>query len=217
MSDPINPFADLRAEWIAAGIIPVGAPPVIEPTDEERAAKIKADIAAQRLAKFKEQCPAQFRAKIQPELLPKPEAWKEADKWFGTFPGLWLWSAETGHGKTRMLWRKFGALHVERGRSVFKISGQALAEEYFRYHMEGNPRSFYRWVTMYDVVMIDDLDKIDMSDRRAPRMCRELFDEFYSRKSVVLVTANEPIEYFENTIGGSTSRRMREVVTEIEF
>jgi predicted ATPase len=218
MSDPANPFADLRKAWIEAGIIPDGPPPpVIELSEEERAAKVKAEILAQRLEKFKEQCPEQFRAKIKPELLPNLAAWNEADKWFGTFPGLWLWSEQTGRGKTRMLWRKFGVLHVERGRTVLKISGQALAEEYFRYHMEGDPRSFYRWVTRYDVVMIDDLDKVDMSDRRAPRMLRELFDEFYSHKSVVLVTANEPIRYFEGVIGESTSRRMRAVVAEIQF
>ena len=217
-SAPVS-FADaLRKEWIAAGLMPETPPaPPVPLTQDEENAKVREFIRAQRMDAFKASCPAEFRQKIDPALIPNPKAWAAADGWSGAHPGLWLWSHATGRAKTRMLYRKFGWLHVDRGRSVLKITGQHLAEEYFGYHMQGHPRAFYGWVLGYDVVMLDDLDKIDLADRRAPRMCRELFDEFYAQRKPVLVTANENIEHFQARIGDSTARRMSSVCREIEF
>ena len=116
-----------------------------------------------------------------------------------------------------MAWRQYGRLHVERGRSVIKASGQALAEEYFGYHMEGEPRGFYRWLHHGQVLMLDDLDKVDYGEPRYARMMRELWDEIYAHQWPVIVTANEPISYFETTLGASCARRMREATREIRF
>jgi chromosomal replication initiation ATPase DnaA len=209
---------DIRRQWIEAGIMPAEpAPEPIPLTQSEEEARVRQLVRTQRMDAFKSNCPDEFMHKIDRTLLPNLEAWDKADAWAGTFPGIWLWSHCTGKGKTRMLYRQFGRLHVEQGKAVIKISGQALAEEYFAYHMKGEPRSFYSWMNRYDVVMIDDIDKIDLEDRRAPRMCRELFDEFYSKHKSVLVTANEPIEHFQKRIGDSTSRRMHAVCEEISF
>lgn len=217
-SEPLSFAESLLREWIAAGIIPEIPPaPAIPLTQDEEDAKVREYIRAQRMEAFKSNCPAEFRAKIDRSLIPNLPAWDLADAWDGAHPGIWIWSHETGHAKTRMLWRQFGRLHVERGRSVLKITGQALAEEYFGYHMNGNPRAFYGWVLGYDVVMLDDLDKMDLDDKRAPRMCRELFDELYARHKPALVTANEPITHFQKRIGDSASRRMGEVCREIKF
>lgn len=217
--EPVSFLDALRKEWIAAGYITDGPlpEPTPPPTPEEEAARVREYIRAQRLEAFKASCPEEFRKKIDRALIPNLAAWDKADSWAGTFPGVWLWSHKTGQAKTRMLWRQFGRLHVERGRTVLKITGQALAEEYFAYHMAGEPRAFYGWVNGYDVVMLDDLDKIDLDDRRAPRMCRELFDELYGNHKPVLVTANEPIAHFQKRIGDSTSRRMSSVCVEVAF
>ena len=218
MQEPIGIGEAIRREWIAAGLMadgPIQPPQLITPEEEE--SNVRNAIRAQRMDAFKARCPEEFRSKIDRALIPNLKAWDQADAWAGTFPGVWLWSRETGRAKTRMLWRQFGRLHVDHGKSVLKITGQALAEEYFRYHMAGEPRAFYHWVKRHDIIMLDDLDKLDMEDRRAPRMCRELFDELYSFHKPVLVTANEPIAHFQRRIGDSTARRMNSVCTEIAF
>lgn len=217
-TEPISIGEAMRREWIAAGLMSDGPIKRAEPlTEEQEAARVREFIRSQRMEAFKAMCPAEFRAKIDRAKIPNLAAWDEADAWTGTHPGLWLWSHETGRAKSRMLWRQFGRLHVEHGKSVLKITGQQLAEEYFGYHMAGNPRAFYRWAMGYDVVMLDDLDKIDLDDKRAPRMCRELFDELYAHHKPVLVTANEPISHFAKRIGQSTSRRMGDVCREVRF
>ena len=162
-------------------------------------------LREQRLARFNDLCPAQFRERIRRELLPNLTAWDAADAWTGGHPGIWLWSAATGLGKTRMLWRHLGRMHVEHGRSILKLSGQAMAEEYFRLHMDGKPGDFYRWLEQSDLIFLDDLDKIDFSNPRSPRMLRETFDKFYEAKKPVLVTANEPIAWFGSTLGETSS------------
>lgn len=215
MTEP-KTIAELTAEWRAAGLLPEpGAVPCqTESEIEERTRQIR---RTQRLARFSELCPAQFRKRIDRSLLPNLSAWDQADGWDGTFPGLWLWSHATGRGKTRMAWRLYGRHHVDRGKSIIKATGQALAEEYFGYHMDGDPRGFYRWLHRGEILVIDDLDKVDYDDRRYGRMIRELFDEIYSHQWPVIVTANEPIEHFGAVLGASAVRRMRESTREIAF
>lgn len=220
-AEPISFIEAMRRDWIAAGLMSADPPTVHQPTipatQKEEDAKVRAFIRSQRMMAFKASCPAEFRRAINRDLIPNLPAWDEADAWTGTHPGVWLWSAATGRAKSRMLWRQFGRLHVEHGKAVLKISGQALAEEYFSFHMDGEPRSFYHWVMAYDIVMIDDIDKIDIADKRAPRMLRELFDQLYEHQKPVLCTANEPIEHFQKRIGDSTARRMSAVCREIQF
>lgn len=217
--EPVSFFDALRKQWIDAGLMTDGPDPApaAPKTEEEEQASVRAYIRAQRMETFRSQCPAEFCKAINPALIPNLAAWDKADAWTGTFPGIWLWSHATGRAKTRMLWRQFGRLHVDHGKAILKVTGQALAEEYFGYHMAGEPRAFYAWVRRYDVVMLDDLDKMDLDDKRAPRMCRELFDELYSWHKPVLVTANEPIAHFQKRIGDSTGRRMANVCAEVAF
>lgn len=208
----------LRREWTDAGIIPVrsdSAPATlrIEPTEDE----VQAAARKGRLVQFQEICPAEFRPKIDEALLPNLGSWREADKWDGSHLGIFLWSHETGRAKTRMLWRQFGRLYVERGKRVIKFTGQKLAEVYFGYHMDGDPSGFYRWIMSHQVLMLDDLDKIRFDDERATRMLRELFDQLYSARHAVLATSNEPIEFFSKHIGESGARRIRAVCREIKF
>ena len=191
----------------------------VEPSERKPAAPYDpaAAIREQRMAHFKELCPPEFLKPIDRSLLPVLRAWDESDAWAGSTPGVWLWSRETGQGKTRMAWRQFGRLHVNHGKHCLKATGQALAEEYFTYHMDGEPRAFYRWLARCDVLFIDDIDKIDLQDRRYCRMLRELFDELYAARKPVCVTSNEPISYFAKFCGESCCRRMREVAREIHF
>ena len=202
-------FAGLRDEWQAAGLFDSNAPQIAQKTTAEL-------LREQRLTRFNALCPVEFREKIDRTRLPNLAAWDEADAWGGTHPGLWLWSNETGRGKSRMAWRQFGRAHVERGRFTIKASGQSLCEDYFSHHMDGNPRTFYRSILCADLLIIDDLDKAEFNERNK-RTIRELFDELYAHRKSVIVTANEPISFFEQVTGASCVRRMREVCREISF
>lgn len=211
----------MRAEWVAAGVMPAidscSNPALSRPREVDPAALAQKS----RLAQFLGMCPEEFRAKIDRTRIPNLAAWDRADEWQGQHPGLWLWSAATGRAKSRMLWRKFGQLFVERNRRCLRIRGTRLAEAYYEYHMDKNPAGFYRMFERADVIMLDDLDKVNLradSTINMPRVIHQLFDEFYEQHKPVLVTANEPIQYFEQRIGKSADRRITAVCAqEIEF
>lgn len=199
-----------------------------EPAKPRPQPDVAAIIRAQRLDRFREFCPPEFRARIDRGLIPNLAAWDRADEWAGSSPGLWLWSATTGRAKTRMLWRKFGQLHVEHGMSVMRVSGLNLAEEYHDAFNGNRTASFYRELTRCDVLMLDDLDKMPLPQRkqgfsehqhadRNARMLREVFDHIYENHTPTLITANEPIQWFSERVGASAERRMRTTCTEIEF
>lgn len=216
--------AHFRAEWQRLGLIPADDAPKIEAPEPD----IAAIVRDQRMTRFKEFCPKQYRVPIDRDKIRNLAAWDKADEWNGSHPGCWLWSHDTGEAKTRMLWRKFGQLHVQQGRVVCRVTGAALAEEYHDAFQKSRTSAFYAELTKYDILMLDDLDKmplprdgigyaeVDQAERNA-RMLREVFDKLYENLTPVLVTANEPIAWFGARVGPSTDRRMREVCAEIEF
>lgn len=222
-----SPFAGFLAEFRElAGLDPAAPIPPPRTAEEERAL-VAEQIRRERLERFRHLCPEEFRQRIELALIANPAAWAAADRWAGAAPGLWLWSHATGRGKTRMLWRKFGQLHVERGLAVVRLTGAHLAEEYHDACQRARTSQFYAQFRAIGAVFLDDLDKLALPDPRAERdshaalvngrMVRELFDEFYAHRIPVLVTANEPIAYFAARLGPSAERRMREVCHEIEF
>ncbi len=217
----------LRREW---GLPPrdPAAPAPRALTEEEHAEQTRRIVREQRMAAFRQFCPEEFRQKIDRALIPNLAAWDDADTWAGGFPGVWLWSHETGEAKTRMLWRKFGQLHAEQGRTVMRVTGVNLAEEYHDCYQRSTTAQFYRHLCGGGVVMLDDLDKMPLPQgeqgfgerdnaMRNARMLRELFDTFYEEHTPVLVTANEPIAWFGKIIGPSGERRMRAVCREVAF
>lgn len=213
-SDPISISAVLPA-LASAG-------PRVAFDDE---AATRALIRAQRMETFKGFCPVEFLKAIDETKIRNMAAWERADDWNGRFPGVWLWSADTGEAKTRMLWRQFGRMHVDQGRMVCRVTGLNLAEAYGEAYFENKTTAFYHRFAKFDAWLLDDLDKMKLPDGhhydstadRNGRMLREVFDKFYESHKPVLVTANEPIAWFQARLGESTARRMREVCTEIEF
>lgn len=222
-----SPIAEHLAEFRRVVGIEQDVPLPPRRTEAEDRALIAESLRRDRLDRFLRLCPEEFRQRIDPALIPAPAAWAEADRWVGTAPGLWLWSHATGRGKTRMLWRKFGQLHVERGFGVVRLTGAHLAEEYHDAASRARTADFYSQFRRIGTVFLDDLDKLALPDPASERdsqqalangrMVREVFDQFYAHRTPVLVTSNEPIEFFAARLGASAERRMREVCREIEF
>jgi hypothetical protein len=220
----MSDLAEFARLWREAGYLPPEGTPV-RPAEPFDAA---AYVRQQRLARFKEHCPVEFQQKIDLAKVENLVAWNEADAWQGSHPGLWLWSYGTGKAKSRMLWRKFGHLHVRQAKTVLRVTGFNLAEEYHDKLNSNRTFAFYQRLQAVDVVMLDDLDKMKLPEEtdgfhekevsaRNARMLREVFDRFYEQHTPVLVTSNEPIAWFEERIGPSGGRRMREVCKEIDF
>lgn len=207
-------MAAIAQLWQTAGIIPTAAPQERAAFDEE--AFTREAVRRQRIEFFRTHCAPEFQKTIDRALIKNPSAWDLADKWDES-SGLFIWSHESGRGKTRMAERLRWRAYVNRGKENRCLTGQELGERYFHAHMEGDPRAFYRWLLHYDFLVLDDIDKVNLSDPRSPRVLRELFDELYRTKKPVIVTSNEPIDYFAKTVGESCARRMREVCREIQF
>ncbi|MSU47390.1 MAG: hypothetical protein EXS42_09800 [Lacunisphaera sp.] len=175
-------------------------------------------IQESRLNDFKAKCPPEFLPPIKRALLSNLEAWDAADSWTsGTYPGLWLWSAETGRCKTRMAWRKIEQGIVKLGLRYVFTTGGSLADLCYQDFREGEPAEFVRRFKRYNLVVIDDVDKFPFADERPGRAFRDLFDYFYSQHVSVLVTSNEPIDYVAQRLGDSSERRIREVCRELRF
>lgn len=186
------------------------------PVDLE--ARSKELIQEHRLKDFMSRCPAEFRSKIDPALLPNLAAWEGADRWTpGEFPGLWLWSDETGRGKTRMLWRKIGQAAVRLGLRHIYTTGAHLGEWQYESYRDGKPTEFHQRFRNQDVVFLDDLDKYPLTEERAARPFRELWDFFYTKHISVLVSANEPPEFIKDCVGQSAYRRVQEVCRAVRF
>lgn len=220
----MSEFANLARVWREAGLMP----PEGTPIPERKEFDVKTYLKEQREAAFKENCPVEFQQEIDRSKIGNLAAWDLADKWSGTHPGIWLWSHGTGVAKTRMLWRKFGELHVNMGRMVCRISGANLAEEYHDAYNHSRTSSFYARLMKFPAVFLDDLDKMHLGEasdgfaeqaiaQKNRLMLRELFDKFYEHHVPVMVTANETIDWFEERIGASGARRMRAVCEEIHF
>lgn len=228
MSDTIHTSTGLGEEFRRAwGLAPraADAPPAPEPD-------VSKLIEEQRMQNFRRFCPEEFLRPIDRKLIPNGVAWDQGDAWTGSFPGIWLWSTGTGEAKTRLLWRLFGRFHVRQGKTVIRVTGLSLAEDYGDAVRHGRTERFYARFPKHAVVMLDDLDKMvlptiegerqlgfaeDEQASRNARMLRELFDGFYEEHTPVLVTANRNIAWFAARCGPSTERRMMAVCKEIEL
>ncbi len=175
-------------------------------------------IHEQKMAYFRNKCPLEFQKPIDRALIPNLTAWDAADAWQpGEYPGLWLWSSETGRAKTRMQWRKIGQAHVRLNKRHVFITGAHLGEWCYTCFRDGEPSEFYRRFRNHDLVVLDDVDKYPFGDERHARAFRELFDFFYSSHISVLVSANESIAAIGAKIGDSGRRRIEEVCREVRF
>lgn len=171
-----------------------------------------------RHAEFQKKCPVEFRQALDLSKLKNPGAWQEGWAWApGTFPGLWIWSAETGRGKTRFAWHKIGQAFLHTWADPLFVTGVQLYDLAYNKWREGSPGEFRDFFRRRSFVVLDDLDKFYLGKDEIALMLRELFDFFYRERVSVIVTANVPPEQFAATIGGSAQRRILEVCQPIAF
>lgn len=175
-------------------------------------------LARQRLEWFRDRCPLEFQAPLCLEKMPAPRSVAmKALSWDVAFPGLWLWSTRSGQGKTRTMWALVKVARIEKGRQIYAYTGQQWADEFWRHHMDGTADELWGWLKRWDVLVLDDVDKINVSDVRQQRALRELFDLIYRERMPCLVTSNRPIAWLTEVLGASAERRVRDSFAEISF
>jgi hypothetical protein len=190
-----------------------------EPVPEESYERGRREIlAAQRLKSFTDRCPARFLEPFDLRRLPaRPDVVRTALAWQGTHPGLWMWSQETGQGKTRVMWQLIRKARVDLGLSCYEWTGQQWADDLWRHWMEGSADQLWWWLNRWDVLCIDDVDKINLSDVRQQRALREFFDLIYREQKPAIITANRPPSWIVDTLGNSAERRVLESFTALHF
>jgi hypothetical protein len=175
-------------------------------------------LVAQRTKSFFDRCPAEFAVPIDRRRMRAPAAAVDrALSWRATFPGVWLWSEASGQGKTRVLWQLYRIARVDLGKSVLERTGQQWADEVWHHHMEGKSHELWGWLARWDVLVFDDLDKVNIDDQRQVRALREVFDLIRRERMPAVVTTNRPPEWVESAMGGSAERRVVESFTAIRF
>jgi len=191
------------------------APPVPE---EAYARASREVLAEQRRKVFGRRCPDEFAVPIERQRMKAPaSAVDRALSWSMTSPGLWLWSSATGQGKTRVLWELYRIAYTERGKSICELTGQQWADEVWQHHMAGTMQQLWGWLMRWDLLVLDDLDKANLTDERQARAMRELLDVLYRGRVPAVVTANRPPSWITEMLGQSAGRRAAEAFTAIRF
>lgn len=205
---------DILRSW---GVDPTAAPSNV--LSEKALEGVNREILTRDRAKwFEERCPEEFKGAFVPERSRAPHvALQQAMLWRGAFPGVWLWSNATGQGKTRMMWTLVRVARVDLGRSILEYTGQQWADEFWRHHMDGKADELWGWLKRWDVLVLDDVDKINVGDVRQQRALREFFDVIYRERKPAIVTANKPPSWIAETLGQSAERRVAESFTAIRF
>lgn len=169
-----------------------------------------------RLARFRKACPPQFMAKIEPHRLSNPSQFATVAAWKGTFPGFCC-LGPTGGGKTRAVWSALGRLCVEEGRTFTWFTAKRLSEVYFEYHMDGEPERFWIDQSRFEILFLDDIDKIEQNSRN-DTLLWEFADWIYRDKRPCISTTNQDRDWWTRRMGESFIRRfMDEAQVEVKF
>jgi hypothetical protein len=204
--------------------------PPMNITEYERRLTLTAEQERQeRLEKFFEiSCPVEFRTPLIQEKIKNKDAFGKVASWKWTFPGICC-SGGTNGGKTRAVWFSLrGFLYAKKVKFV-SLTARGFTEKYFKYHMEGDPASFWKEIGWGDydswekklrvpeLIFMDDLDKIDMNDRNCGVLF-ELFDRVYRDHVPCISTTNQNRAWWTSKMGEAFVRRfMDDAQTEVKF
>lgn len=181
-----------------------------EPTPEQRAEMEKRRIESDRvdrLSKFRRICPPEFMQRIDRSLLANPAAFDSVAKWDGHFPGP-LASGATGSAKTRAVWSALGRLNVEEGRSFAWFPVKRLITEFVRYESKDAADEFWRFYRGFNVLFVDDLDKINWQFESEGAALFQFYDWAYRDNRPVITTTNKDRAWWANKQGDAFARRL---------
>lgn len=162
----------------------------------------------ERMRRFKEVCPSEFFQKIDLTKIKNATAFAKVVSWSGQFPGP-LAYGPTGTGKTRSAWSVLGRLWVREGKAFRWYSAKRLTDSFFEYHMEGRPEAFWRGLGGVNLILLDDMDKMESSERNNTVLF-ELYDWLTREQHPAITTTNQGQDWWANRMGEAFARRMFE-------
>jgi DNA replication protein DnaC len=192
----------IGTEWedvlkIAQENLPESAPPLpYELTPE-----------GQRLAGFRKVCPEEFMARIRPEDLKNAPAFNSLKAWNGAFRGPIAHGA-TGTGKTRASWSILGELHVKQGLSLAWFPVKRLITEFLRYEQKDLADEFWKMYGRFDLLFVDDADKINWSFDSEQQALFQFYDWIYRAHRPCVTTTNCDEKWWTKKMGDAFTRRL---------
>jgi DNA replication protein DnaC len=179
-------------------------------TPEERADRERRIIAqgeADRLASFRKICPPEFMERVNRARLTDGEAFDQVAAWSGKFPGI-IASGPTGSAKTRSCWSALGRLNVREGRSFAWFPVKRMVTEFQKFESKDLADEFWKWYSKWEILVVDDLDKINWQFNSEPAALFQFYDWIYREKRPCLTTTNHGRNWWSDKMGDAFARRL---------
>jgi DNA replication protein DnaC len=159
------------------------------------------------MADFKKICPPEFCQRIDRSILTNSGAFDTLTLWDGRFAGP-LASGSTGKGKTRAVWSVLGRLHVKEGKSFAWFTAKRLITEFVKYDQKGFADEFYKYYAAYDLLMVDDLDKVNWQFDSETAALFQFYDWVYRANRPCIATTNCGRKWWADKMGDAFTRRL---------
>jgi len=210
-------IADYARKWDA-----LRNSPAYEARRREALAEQARATRAAREEYFAEQVQDHFHGlaeQLDWQKTPMPAATRHVLEWDGTAPGLLL-IGETGTGKTRAALACLRKLCVERGMRFKAYTLKRLLTQLAEYEKHGEARGYsgpnpYRPAA--ELLFVDDIDKLNRQFQSEAASLWDYYNWVYSAGRAVITTTQRSLEQWENLLGRSFARRLKEAHHVVQF
>jgi|GEM_PF-3117985 len=187
-----------------------------------RLAERERDLRGKRERYFTDQFSADAASLLAPidwSRVNNAAATRRVLEWDGQAPGLLLTGA-TGTGKTRAALAVLRKLCVENALRIKAYSLKKLLSHLAEYEKHGETRGYsgpnpYR--PEAQVLFVDDIDKLNSQFKSEHSYLWDYYNWVYASGRAVITTTQYTLEQWEQTMGASFARRLREAHTLINF
>lgn len=182
-------------------------PPETPAERDAREKRLAEQERTERLARFRRVCPPEFMQRIDRTQLAHPEAFDAVAQWDGRFPGP-LAVGNTGTAKTRAAWSALGRLNVDENRSFAWFPVKRLITEFVRYESKDIADEFWRYYRGFNLLFVDDLDKINWQFESEIAALFQFYDWAYRENRPLITTTNKDRAWWAEKMGDAFARRL---------
>lgn len=182
--------------------------PPESPSDRaDRLRRLEESELDTRIQSFKRVCPAEFYQETRRSMLSNPVAFDLVASWDGLFPGP-LCIGRTGTSKTRAAWASLRKLVVDQRKNLVWFPIRRLIGEISGFEDRYLQDEFWRKYRCCDVLMIDDLDKINWQFESEGAALFQFYDWIYREHRPCITTTNKGRQWWTERMGDAFARRL---------
>jgi DNA replication protein DnaC len=163
----------------------------------------------ERLEQFRAAAPAEFCKRIDRSLLTNQPAFDAVANWDGKFPGPCAFGV-TGTGKTRAAWSALSRLWIRNEQSFSWFPVRHFVSVISKAESKGDDDKFFNDQKRFDVIFIDDIDKINWALESQKSALFSFYDWVYRQNKPCITTTNHPREWWAERMGDAFARRLFE-------